>query len=501
MKKLKYSATQYLLDDHQKTLFPLQLSRVLVEKVPDLLYKEIDHNQKGDPKDGTGFLSQIRCYSSKRGLNLRRTIKLDPVAELYLYDLIYRQRNRFFDKPCKKRRSYGYRFLDNKDNRPIPATTSYGEFRKKVRQSAARFKFHASLDISTYFNSLYHHDLVGWFENENKNDTVEVQRFGSFFREITAGRSVDCLPQGLHPSKVIGAAFLSGLDEFHAIQSRLMLRFMDDIYLFDNNMNIIEADIIAIQRYIGENGLSLNAEKTKLCQGPICPPWDLEDVKVELLELRREALEAEYGILLDSDAPEIAEENEPLTTEQIDYLTSLLDEKDIDESDAELVLSVLRERTGDYVEHLVSFLERFPALSRVVHSSAKYVQDKNELLNTLLQMVKQKRPLTEDQLFWIAKIVEDHLLSIVNIDDLLIILNSHPAATTLSRAKLLEIPHKSLDDMRAEYFTGGRSDWLAWCAALGTRNVPKSKRNHLLGYFGKASRMNRIISICVKGLD
>lgn len=489
-----YSATQYLLDDQPRTLFPLRLTQTLVRLAAPALYDEIKRILATDPKaENTGFLTQINCYASKRGLHLRRTLKLDPVAELFVYDLIYKERRKFLPNAKSNRRRFGYRF---ESGRPIPATKSYGAFRQAARNAATTFKHHVSFDIAGYFNSVYHHDLVFWFDDGR--DEGLVKNFGRYFREIVGGRSVDCLPQGLHPCKMIGANFLRSVDAYHRVRSALMLRFMDDIYLFDNDRAIVEDDFLHIQRYLGDRGFSLNAEKTDWGDGPLATKTTIDEIKIQLLEMRRDALEAKYGELRTAHPEEKAEETEPLTEEQVEYLKSLIADEDIEEADAELVLSVLGERAEDHVEHLVDFLERFPALARSVHEAVEHMDDILEFAAGVLRIAKEKRPLTEDQLFWIAKIAEDHLLDTDECPELLEILYSHPDATDLTKAKLFEIPHASLNDMRDEYLKGGRSDWLAWSSAMGSRRIANAKRNHLLRYFGKASRMNAIISECVR---
>lgn len=489
-----YGPTQYLLEDQPRTLFPLRLTEILVERSSPALYAEIERILKTDPKkENAGFLTQINCYSSKRGLHLRRTLKLDPISELFIYDLIYKQRKTFAPSPKDDRRHFGYRFSEG---RPIPATTSYGEFREAARNAAATFKYHVGIDVAGYFNSVYHHDLVFWFDDDREDDSVRT--FGRYFREIVGGRSVDCLPQGLHPCKVIGAHFLKSVDAYHRVKSALMLRFMDDIFLFDNERAVVEDDFLHIQRYLGDRGFSLNAEKTVWGEGPLTTKATIDDVKVQLLEMRREALEAEYGELLTANPEEKAEETEPLTDEQVEYLKELLADDDIEEPDAELVLAVLGERATDYVEHMIEFLERFPSLARSVHGAAEDIDDMFEFSAGVLRVVKEKHPLTEDQLFWMAKIAEDHLIDSDECAELLERLYTHPAATELTKAKVLEIPHPALNDMRDEYLKGGRSDWLAWSSAIGSRALAKSKRNHLLKYFGKASPMNALVGECVR---
>ena len=491
-----YGAAQYLLEDQPRTLFPLKLTRILVEQSKAALYTEIERILKTDPKkDNIGFLTQIRCHAAKCGLHSRRTLKLDPVAELFVYDLAYRERATFRPSPTPDRKRFGYIF---RGGRPTPATTSYGEFREAARRASSRFKYHLGVDIASYFNSIYHHDLVFWFDTGRT--AKEVEEFGRYFREIVGGRSVDCLPQGLHPCKMIGADFLKNVDAHHRLQCALMLRFMDDMYLFDNDCEVLEEDFLLLQRYLGDRGLSLNADKTTWGEGPLQAKTTIDEVKIQLLELRRAALEWEYGELHPVGAAAAAEETEPLTEEQTDYLKELLNEDEIDEEDAELVLSLVGERAEDALDQLIRIFERFPALARSVYTVAGHVGDKEELCAQLERIAKEKRALTEDQLFWAAKVAEDYLGHSHETLGLLARLHSHPASTDLTKAKVLEIPRTDLDDMREDYLKGGRSDWLAWSSAIGTRRVAKTKRNHLLKYYGKGSLMNEIIAGCVRKL-
>ena len=476
--------------------FPLRLTEILVERSLPSLYAEIEQILNSDPKERTkGFLTQLRCHAAKRGLHSRRTLKLDPVAELFVYDLAYRERATFRRSQRVDRQRFGYTF---REGRPTPATTSYGEFREAVRNASSSFRYHLGIDIASYFNSIYHHDLVIWFDEGR--EAQAVQNFDRYFREIVAGRSVDCLPQGLHPCKMIGAHFLNRMDAYHKLQSALMLRFMDDIYLFDNDLGVLEEDFLLLQRYLGDRCFSLNSDKTIWGEGPLQRRPTIDDVKIQLLELRRATLESEYGELHQAGVEVTAEETEPLTDEQVDYLRELFDEEEIDEEDAELVLTLIGERAEDALAQLMGIFERFPALARSVYAVAGHISDKRELCTQLTRIAKEKRALTEDQLFWAARIAENHLGDSSETVELLGTLHSHRASTEVTKAKILEIPWKDLDDMRDEYLKGGRSDWLAWSSAVGSRRMAKSKRNHLLTYYGHGSRMNEIIARCVRQL-
>src|SRR5689334_22760996 len=99
------NSVTYLLNDYPRTLFPLSTTRVIAEKwgqqTLDYVYQQVLNPAEKEHS----FLSQARCYSSKQGFHLRRTVKLDPVAELFLYDLVYRNRLLFRKDFGSNRRS------------------------------------------------------------------------------------------------------------------------------------------------------------------------------------------------------------------------------------------------------------------------------------------------------------------------------------------------------------------------------------------------------------
>ena len=195
----------YFLGDYQKSFFPLSTNEIVIKNSGEELYKYIyEKLLKDDDAQEYNFLPQIRCYSAKHDMHLRRTFKLNPVAEFFIYDFVYRNR-RYFRKDFKRnRRSFGHRFEQGK---PISLALAYREFKKSVAEANQHYQYCLKLDISAYFNSIYHHDLVQWFEqiSQEQQERKDREDLGQFLRQINSGRSIDCLPQGIHPCKVIGS--------------------------------------------------------------------------------------------------------------------------------------------------------------------------------------------------------------------------------------------------------------------------------------------------------
>ncbi len=488
---MEYSSEQYLLEDHSRSLFPLNTTRILVKHHGDSILKYIYEKVLNPSQESHSFLNQLRCYSSKRGLHLRRTVRLDPVAEMFIYDLIYRSRNSFRNDFSEDRKSFGYRF---QYGRPVPITQSYTKFKSHIAEARDIYEYSAKFDISTYFNSLYHHDIVSWFSGYSEN-TDDVAHLGQFLREANAGRTVDCLPHGIHPCKMIGAEFMKFIDNSISIRCSLTLRFMDDIYIFDNDIAKLRLDFINIQRMLGEKGLSVNSSKTTIgTVDQLGISKEIDAIKSSLLMFRRRIIEVS-GVGVE----DIEEVYGALDPEQIEYLLNLLKNPNIDESDAELVLVLLRDYGDDVIQRMYDFLLRFPSLSKKIYMFCRYVEDKNEVARLMLKFLKSSGRGTEDQLFWIAKIAEDYLQEVKEYPDILHKLYSHVHATPLTRAKVLEITENrfGFPELRSEHLRIGKSDWLSWSAAVGCMTETKIKRNHLLGYFAKGSAMNKLVADCI----
>ncbi len=201
------------LVDYPRTLFPLETNRILVERAAPAIGKFI-YQEITSGKGPQNFLPQRRVYASKPGYHLRRTVKLDPVAEFFLYDIIYRHRDSLRDRSTESRRIFGYHFV--KGQVPSP-TASYHAFRRASRELERQFEYTLKFDITAYFNSIYHHDLVAWFRSI-ANTEDDGRLFDKYFKQINSGRSIDCLPHGILPAKVVGNHFLQFLNESYRLK-------------------------------------------------------------------------------------------------------------------------------------------------------------------------------------------------------------------------------------------------------------------------------------------
>jgi len=392
------STIKYFSTDFPRQLFPLETNRLLIENAGEELgkyfYQKITHRNDS----GESFLPQVRSHAAKPGYHLRRTLKLDPIAEFYLYDMTYRHRTTFRKSRSKSRQNFGYQFSSGT---MISPARSYKQFRREVHEALEKYDYCVKTDISQYFNSLYHHDLITWFGDYAKSED-DIALFGKYFREINAGRSVDFLPQGIYPSKIIGSQFLRFIDDSNRIRAKKMLRFMDDIYLFDNSEDVLKHDFLQLQRLIGEKCLGVNEAKTQIGKiNEMNVEAEVDVLKTQLLERRSDVV---FGSGAEEEDEIDDEESEVLGEEELEYLMEMLRDDHLEEEDAELILAIMRDHAEDVMEYIPILLRRFPALSKNVFYFSAHVEDHAELLGFIRSFVSSSDFVTEYQLFWMAKI-------------------------------------------------------------------------------------------------
>lgn len=476
--------------DHSKTLFPMDTSTVILKNG---LKKILNYVSECNSGNKSPFSAQLRCSALKPNLHLRRTCKLDPISEAFFYDIIFRNRKCFTKSKKPDRVRYGYRF---KDGDPISPSKSYASFKKAISDLVTRDMRAVRVDVANYFNAIYHHDLSHWFESVC-DDAGDAQRLSQFFREINNGISVDFLPHGLYPAKMLGSSYLSFIEQSGAFRSDLSARFMDDVVFMDKKQENLVHDLLVLQEQLGQRHLSLNPQKTIWLDAHSDVEGDVGELKDALQLRKREVFVGSDGESMLDDSSE----QEALTEEEIEYLLDRLKAPHAEEDDIELALALLREEVDDMLAIMPSVLTNHPHLAKNVYHFLRYVPDRCAVLSLIKTHLKNET-IPEYQLFWLAKYCMDFSSECDDFESIYYALFKHPSATALTRAKLLEIDANDhgIHDLKLKHLRNGSSSWEAWASAAGFRSVAKSERNHALMYFARSSPQNKIIADIVSAL-
>ena len=255
-----------------------------------------------------------------------------------------------------------------------------------------------------------------------------------------------------------------------------------------------------IQRIIGQKGLSVNSAKTSLNR----PKTDETDdsisaVKKNLLKRRREIVSSSFYDEAEEEGEAVKAD---LTEEELEEIHGILKAGDLEEDDAELILTVMRDHAEDVLGFLPGIISRFPHLAKNVYKFCEELDDAEAVADLIDQSLTADDETQEYQLFWFGMMVESYLMQSKKAPNIFAKLLSHRNRTDISVAKVLEIPdlRYGLPDVRQAYLASGRSDWLSWSSAVGSRAIKPAARNYMLEYFMKSSPMNRLIGEVVKSL-
>lgn len=494
--------------DYSASLFPLKTNLLMMQNAEPQMKDHLAKVLSTDPSDKAHtFLPQARAHAAKPNHHLRRTIVLDPVASFFFYDVVLRNRKAFDSDPTSSRIAFGYRFVNG---HPIAVHKAFQDYTRAIEEARTAYEHSLSFDIASYFNSIYHHDLAHWLGTLNGVPGSDVAAFGQFTREINAGRSVDFLPHGIYPAKMIGSAFLRLIECTGQIKCARTLRFMDDIFLFDDSRDRLVEDFLLIQELLGGVALNVNPSKTSY-------DGDLQLVKESASEIRSRL----DDLLDDEDQPlkhlgsgvewtdEDGEEwdgsgcdSAAISADKIGALEQLLVDPRADETDVDLILGILQDHGAIPASAISTLFARFPNIAKQLYRLIEQQADKGQIAWDLAHLVNSESKLLEYQLFWLAVIAEDHLSSTTAFPSLVMGLYNRSAPYEIALAKVLEIPDQSfgLKEVRNSILKTGTSSWKSWAAAIGTRTLPPAERKHLLKYFAKGSQMNQLVADCVMKL-
>lgn len=470
------STAEFVLADNARGLFPLASTLSFIRHGGRAIGKYLAARLQSADKSVVAFRTCPIEYALKDECHVRRTLVLDPVASYFLYDFVLSNRRQFAACEPGLRQSYGYAFAGAS---LVDSFLDYHAFRRRKYELRTQYKCFAQIDIANCFNSFYHHDVVAAIQAHIGEDAAHS--FGRFLREINAGDSVSCFPQGVYPAKTIGNWFLRFIEQSGRLKSKAIIRFLDDIVFFDNSRDKVRRDLLVLQQILGTHALALNAEKTRAgSSAHDFEERDVDDIKRQLLRKREELSTYDEGNESDSDEDDLSEEER-------DYLRSLINDRTVGEEDVELALSLVRDEPVTQRKLMTIVIAQHPHLLKSVYSKLSDVDDPDGEIWTAVAARLKETTLSAYELFWLVRLMQDRYEWGATTADRLSAALEHPSATPVVRAAVLE--HEQLthgfEDLKIQTLRDEAGSFVSTAAAAGLRLMAKGKRNQVYKYAGK----------------
>jgi hypothetical protein len=476
------SINEFIKIDNPRFLFPLHSTERYLELGEDILREFIYESILDKSKPSISFNTSPIAYALKDKMHLRKMLLLDPISTFYIYDFVLRNWKLFDIQKDSNRQYYGYAFDKGIPLDPFP---QYHNFRRRKYQLKADYKYYAKVDIANCFNCFYHHEIVSYLHS--KLPDKECNPFGQFLREINAGKSINCFPQGIYPAKALGNGYLSFSETSMELQSPVIIRFLDDFFIFANSLSILERDIIVLQQLIGSQALFLNEEKTQFgSKEDDFEERNLDQIKKSLIQKREEA----HGY--DEEDEEDEEDNEDeevgLEPKEVDYLKSLIQSRDVAEEDVELALSLLKEDEEGAPILIELVFNKYPNLIKDLYRHLPDMQNTDDLWTVIIKKITSEF-VTEYELFWIVRIILDLYGFDQTSADVLLKIFNHTCASPIVKSAILEFTDNrfGFGELKMKQLRSGSEGIIATSAVAGLERLEKAKRNQIYKYISKAS--------------
>ena len=158
---------------------------------------------------------------------------------------------------------------------------------------------------------------------------------------------------------MIGNEYLKFVDLSGLLKSSVLVRFMDDFTLFDNDPSVLRQDFVRIQQLLGQFALNVNPSKTYYDNKVGNVQETLSALHQSLIEIVNEI--ATVHTVSDVQFVEVEKEVESsLDAEQVNALLLLLKDEALEESDADLILSFLRLHSDKHSGTAAAALAQIP---------------------------------------------------------------------------------------------------------------------------------------------
>jgi retron-type reverse transcriptase len=254
-------AIKHLVNYGDTDLFPRPIELDIIEK----LGKEaVDYIADLD-------LSQIEPNSSKRyivpkdDLSYRIATQLDPLVSIVLSAIMYE----YGECIEKKRISlddnkvFSYRFAPNSNGGFYNTDISWNKFWDVCRLKSNNFAYAVCLDISDFYNQIYHHTLENQlYECDFPNQIVKwiMNLLESLTAKVSRG-----IPVGPHAAHLLAEVSIRPVDNSLITYGIEYCRYVDDIILFCNSESEARRYILKMAEILDkQQKLILQKQKTKI---------------------------------------------------------------------------------------------------------------------------------------------------------------------------------------------------------------------------------------------
>ncbi|MFB5270011.1 RNA-directed DNA polymerase [Paenibacillus enshidis] len=493
-------AINHLIKEKDTDLFPSPKEIYVFDKHKEAVIKRLKDLDISQHK----FSPSRRFVIPKEELSYRVATQLDPIDSLLLAAITYE----FGSKIEHRRRRvsedtvFSYRFNPLENGIFYSNESSWNDFWKACLQKSEIKKYVVQMDISDFYNQIYHHTM----ENQLTESGLpnQVTKFIIRLLEhltMTVSRGI---PIGPHSSHLLAESTLIPIDDSLSVRGVDFCRYADDIFVFCNTEK--EAKI-AIYNMAGildkQQRLILQKQKTKILTTedfiPYCeqmlndnPMNENEDKMIKVLKKYTAGLYQAFNYRRLND-----DEIDCFSAENIEELIE--EYLEIDDPDFKKIrwfyrrLSQLGIPTG--IEFTIKNINRLmPAISDICHyliSASEYFEDDFLVLGDNLMKILEDPLINANEYFYIA--IVNLFASNSNLNHLTKLLELFQNSAPEIKRKIIFAAYEAkasswIRELKESY--SGLDPWSRRALLIACSILPEDEKEHYLKHIKKTHTLS-----------
>lgn len=206
-----------------------------------------------------------RFIVPKDDLSYRVATQLDPLDSIMLAAIIkqYGSNIELRRRSLKEKSVFSYRFKPDEHGYFYNQDYSWNLFWKNCYINSKKHSHAVILDVSDYYNQIYHHTI----ENQlgESNFPNQVIKWVMKLIESTTAKVSRGIPVGPHSTHIIAEASFIPIDNSLSARGYKFCRFVDDIIIFADSKNEARTIILDVANILDkQQRLILQKQKTKI---------------------------------------------------------------------------------------------------------------------------------------------------------------------------------------------------------------------------------------------
>jgi hypothetical protein len=201
----------------------------------------------------------------KEELSFRRACRMEPLDSVLFSALVHEIGSAIEARrrPIAEQCVFSYRFSPQADGSMYRKGNPWKDFWNTSVSRSGNDKFIAVIDISDFYNQIYHHTLENQFDSSGVNPDIK-RAFLNIFKLSSANVSRG-IPVGPHASHLLAEMSLIPLDDYLRLKGVAFSRFVDDMHIFCESRELAQAAIYEVADFLDKSQkLSLNRQKTEI---------------------------------------------------------------------------------------------------------------------------------------------------------------------------------------------------------------------------------------------